>query len=231
LNSSWIDIAGAHGERFTGYLSLPPTGRGPGIVLLSEIWGVNEHIRAVADQYALDGYAVLAPDYFWRLEPRVDLGYDQAGTARAFELYQQVDTAQAAIDAASALATLRARPECTGKVATMGFCLGGQLAYRAAAIGQPDAAVVYYGGGVHQHLDVADRLGMPVLFHHAGRDSFITQDAVAAIKARFAGKPQARFFDYADVDHGFNCWGRPAYEQHAAALAHGRTLEFLAQQL
>ena len=72
INACWIDIATPRGETFSGYLSLPPTGRGPGIVLIQELWGVNEHIRALADQYALDGYVVLAPDLFWRLAPRVE---------------------------------------------------------------------------------------------------------------------------------------------------------------
>jgi len=232
LNSRWIDITAAQGETFSGYLSLPPTGKGPGIVLVQEIWGVNEHIRAVADQYALAGYVVLAPDVFWRLEPRVDLNYDEAGTARAFELYQKVDTALAASDVASALTTLRGLPEVTGKVATLGFCLGGQLAYRAAAIGQPDAAVAYYGGGIHLHLDVADKITKPILLHYAEQDGHIPQSAVAEVKARFADKPNATFFDYPDADHGFNCWGRTAvYNQRASALALGRTLEFLSQHL
>ncbi|MCW3481971.1 dienelactone hydrolase family protein [Neisseriaceae bacterium JH1-16] len=232
MNSRWIDITTAQGETFSGYLSLPPTDSGPGIVLVQEIWGVNEHIRAVADQYALAGYVVLAPDVFWRIEPRVELNYDQAGSARAFELYQKVDTAQAAADVASALDTLRGLPEVTGKVATLGFCLGGQLAYRAAAIGRADAAVAYYGGGINQHLDVADKIAQPILFHYAQQDSHIPQSAVAEVKARFAGKPNATFFDYPGVDHGFNCWGRTAvYNQRAAALALGRTLEFLSQHL
>jgi carboxymethylenebutenolidase len=232
VKSRWIDIEGTQGEKFSGYLSLPPSGSGPGIVLVQEIWGVNEHIRAVADQYALDGYVVLAPDVFWRLEPRVDLDYDEAGTAKAFELYQKVDTAQAAADVASALSTLRKMPEVTGKVATLGFCLGGQLAYRAAAIGQPDASVAYYGGGIDQHLDVADKITMPIMFHYAQQDSHIPQAAVQLVKERFAGKSNATFFDYPNTDHGFNCWGRSGmYNQRAAALAHGRTLQFLAQHL
>ena len=96
MNAHWIDISTARGETFSGYLSLPPTGRGPGIVLIQEIWGVNEHIRTLADQYALDGYVVLAPDLFWRLERRVDLAYDEAGSARARQLLQTVDGTQAA---------------------------------------------------------------------------------------------------------------------------------------
>ncbi len=231
MNSSWIDIATPGAKGFTGYLSLPPTGKGPGIVLIQEIWGVNEHIRAVADQYAMDGYVVLAPDVFWRLEPRVDLAYDEAGSNKAFGLLQTVDLAQAAADLACAVDTLRARPEVTGKIATLGFCMGGQLAYRTAATGKPDAAVAYYGGGIQNNLDLADRIAQPILFHYAEKDGFIPQAAVADVKAKFAGRGNARFFDYAGVDHGFNCWGRPNYEQRSAALARGRTLQFLAEHL
>ncbi len=86
MNASWIDIQSTNGDSYSGYLSLPPRGTGPGLVLIQEIWGVNEHIRTVADQYALDGFVVLAPDVFWRQEPRVNLAYDEAGTKRAFEL-------------------------------------------------------------------------------------------------------------------------------------------------
>ena len=231
MNACWIDIATARGATFSGYLSLPPTGRGPGIVLIQEIWGVNEHIRALADQYALDGYVVLAPDLFWRLAPRVELAYDEAGSARAVELYRAVDTAQAAEDVASAVATLRGRPEVTGPVGTLGYCLGGQMAFRAAALAQADAAVCYYGGGIADHLGLAPRVTMPVLLHHAGDDSLITPEAVARIKAAFVGRGNAMFADYPGVGHGFNCWGRPNYNQKAAALAHGRTLEFLARHL
>jgi len=231
VNSRWIDIAAAPGETFTGYLALPPTGHGPGIVLVQEIWGVNEHIRAVADQYALAGYVVLAPDIFWRLEARVDLPYDEAGTAKARGFLQKVDTALAVADVGSAVDTLRQSPEVSGKIATLGFCLGGQIAYRAAAAGKPDAAVAYYGGGIQNHLDVADKVRQPILFHYAGQDAHIPPSAVAEVKARFAGKADATFFDYPAAEHGFNCWGRPLYDQRAAALAHGRTLIFLAQHL
>lgn len=231
MNAHWIDIITARGEHFSGYLSLPPTGRGPGVVLIQEIWGVNAHIRALADQYALDGYVVLAPDLFWRLAPRVDLAYDEAGSARAFELFRAVDTAQAAADVADAVATLRGRPEITGKVGTLGYCLGGQMAFRAAALARADAAVCYYGGGIANNLGLAPRITMPILFHHAELDALIPQDAVASIKAAFAGQGNAVFLDYPGVDHGFNCWGRPRYNQKAAALAHGLTLEFLSQHL
>ncbi|MGH8782042.1 dienelactone hydrolase family protein [Paraburkholderia sp.] len=232
MNSRWIDINSDDGKTFSGYLSLPPAGTGPGIVLVQEIWGVNEHIRAVADQYALAGYVVLAPDVFWRLEPRVDLTYSETDSGKAFGLYQKLDFVKAADDVASAIKTLRTQPEVTGKTGVVGFCLGGQLAYRAAALTKADAAVAYYGGGIDQYLDVAKDVTMPIVFHYALQDQHIPQTAVAAVKEAFAGKSNATFFDYPNTDHGFNCWGRPKmYNQHAAALAHGRSLEFLSQHL
>lgn len=231
MTSKWIDIRTAAGETFGGYLSLPPTGRGPGIVLIQEIWGVNAHIRAVADQYALDGYVVLAPDVFWRLEPRVDLAYDEAGSAKAFGFLRSVDLKLATSDIGSAVDTLKGLPELNGKVATLGFCIGGQLSYRVAAIGKPDAAIAYYGGGIQDNLDLAGQIRQPILFHYAGLDKLIPQTAVDAVKAKFSEGNNARFFDYPDSDHGFNCWGRPAYNQKNAALARGRTLQFLAENL
>jgi carboxymethylenebutenolidase len=232
MNGHWIDIPIAGGAGFSGYLSLPPNGPGPGIVLAPEIWGVNEHIRAVADQYALSGFTVLAPDVFWRLSPRVDLDYDEKGNAQAFGYYQKVDTAQAAADVADAVAALRKLPECSGKVATLGYCLGGQLAYRAAALSRADAAVCFYGGGIDQHLNIADQITQPILFHYAADDAHITPEKVAPVKAAFTGKANATFFDYPGAGHGFNCWGRKAgYNQRASALATGRTLIFLAENL
>lgn len=233
MNGHWISISAADDGGFSGYLSLPPGGKGPGIVLVQEIWGVNAHIRAVADMYALAGFVVLAPDVFWRLAPRVDLDYDEAGTAQAFGFYQKVDTDKAAADVAAAVVALRQRPETDGnKVATLGYCLGGQLAYRAGALTEVDATVSFYGGGIDQHLDIAGKITQPVLFHYAGDDAHITQANVAAVKTAFAEKTNATFFSYPGVGHGFNCSGRTAvYNQRAAALATGRTLVFLAEHL
>ena len=230
MSGNWISIPTEGTTGLSGYLALPPGGAGPGIVLVQEIWGVNAHIRAVADQYALAGFVVLAPDIFWRLAPRVDLPYDEAGVAQAYGYYQSVDTALAAQDVAAAVDTLRALPQVTGKVATLGYCLGGQLAFRAAAITEVDAVVSFYGGGIHQHLDIAEKINQPVLFHYAGADAHITSDNVAAVQAAFAGKTNATFALYPGVGHGFNCWGRTAvFNQHASALATGRTLMFLAE--
>lgn len=231
MSTQWINVINGDGDTFDAYLALPPTGEGPGLVLIQEIWGVNAHIRALAEQYALDGFVVLAPDVFWRQERRVDLPYDKPGSEKAFSLVKATDAQKNGADMAATVEHLRNLEQVTGKVGVMGFCFGGQLAYRAAAIGNPDAAVSYYGGGTHNHLDLAGNIQQPILFHFGGEDPMIPAEAVNSIQEAFADHPRAQFHVYEGADHGFNCWGRPSYNQKAAALAHGRTLAFLAEHL
>jgi len=231
MNGKWISIKAHDAGEFGGYLSLPPTGSGPGLVVIQEIWGVNEHIRAVADQYASDGYVVLAPDIFWRQEPRVDLGYDEAGTAKAFGYMQNLDGPNAVKDVTSTVKSLRSFAETKGKVGVLGFCMGGRIAYLAAAQSGVDTAVCYYGGGIQNFLDVASAIKVPILFHYGEKDAHIPKEAVDAVRAAFASHSNARVEVYAGADHGFNCWRRPMYKQSAAALARGRSLEWLSTHL
>jgi carboxymethylenebutenolidase len=230
MNSQWVDIAATSGGKYGAYLSLPPAGKGPGIVLFQEIFGVNRHIRAVADQYALDGFVVLAPDLFWREAPRVELGYEGADRERALQLMKGADPKLLAEDIKTSVAALRARPELAGKVGAIGYCMGGRLAYIAAATAGVDAAVCYYGGGIQDQLDRAAAIKCPIQFHYGAKDTAIPMEAVEKVKAAFAGK-KAEFWIYPDAGHGFNCWDRSAYHAPSAALAHGRTLVFLAPAL
>jgi carboxymethylenebutenolidase len=231
MNGKWISIKAHDGGEFGGYLSLPPTGSGPGLVVIQEIWGVNEHIRAVADQYASDGYVVIAPDVFWRQEPRVDLKYDEAGTGKAFAFMQNLDGPNAVLDLTSTVKALKALPEVKGKVGVLGFCMGGRLSYLAAAHSGVDVAVCYYGGGIQNMLEEAPSVKVPILFHYGEKDAHIPAEAVAAVRAAFAGHDKAKIEVYPGADHGFNCWGRPMYNQSAAALARGRSLEWLSTYL
>jgi carboxymethylenebutenolidase len=196
-NSQWIEIDTADGK-FGAYLSLPRGGKGPGIVLLQEIFGVNQHIRNVADQYAADGYVVLAPDLFWRDGARIELGYDDAGWKRAVELMQATDFAKAQADIAATVKTLRAL-DAVGdeKIASVGYCFGGRLSYHTAANGLVDAAVCYYGGGIQNSLDRADQIKVPVVMHFGSADSHIPLDAVKSIAEkvrvqRRSGDPRLR---------------------------------------
>ena len=220
-NSRWIQVETNDGS-FDAYLSLPPAGKqanGPGIVLIQEIFGVNEHIRSVADQYAADGYVVLAPDIFWRNAPRVELGYAGADMEQALSLRKATDVEAAISDIAATVKVLRAETN------------GGKVAAVVSARSTLTVAVPYYGGGIHANLQEAPALSVPAQFHFGALDAHITLDHVAQIRAAVAGKPNTEVFVYEKADHGFNCWARASYHQPSAALAHGRALTFLSQHL
>ena len=225
ITTSWIEIT----PGFAGYLALPPAGRGPGLVLFQEIFGVNEHIRAVAEQYALDGFVVLAPDVFWRQAPRVELGYEGEDRQSAISLMQAQQPADLLADIHATVATLRARPETAGaKLGAIGYCMGGRLAYVAAAKAGVDAAAPFYGGGIHNMLDIAGNITCPVQFHYAENDGNIPLDAVERVRAAV---PHAEVHVYPGSTHGFNCRARASYHAPSAALSHGRALQFLATTL
>jgi len=230
VRTAWIDVATAGGS-MAAYLALPPAGRGPGLLLLQEIFGVNEHIRSVAEQYALAGFVVLAPDVFWRQAPRVELGYEGEDRQRGIALATALQPGEVVADLQAATAALRARPEVGGaRVGAIGYCMGGRLAYTAAALAGVDAAVAYYGGGIHTQLTLAAQVACPIQFHYAGHDDHIPPEAVESVRAAFAGKP-AELWVYPGALHGFNCWARASYHAPSAALALGRSLGFLAEKL
>jgi len=232
-DSKWIRVDTDAGS-FDAYLSLPPAGvqrDGPGIVLLQEIFGVNAHIRAVADQYAADGYTVLAPDLFWRAAPRVELGYAGTDLERAMTLRNTIDVEAAVRDIAATVPALRAQTGAGSKVAAVGYCFGGLLSYLSAARGLVDAAVPYYGGGIQNNLQEAANINVPVQFHYGALDAHIPSEAVNSVRSAMVGKRGAEVFVYEGADHGFTCWARASYHQRSAALAHGRALMFLAEVL
>jgi carboxymethylenebutenolidase len=231
MQPSWMSVTNADGETFDAYVSLPPTGRGPGLLLIQEIFGVNEHIRAVADQYAADGYCVIAPDIFWRDERRLDLNYDQAGFDKGLGLLGKMNIDQIAKDLRASVATIRQHPACTGKVGSVGFCMGGLLSFVAAAEANVDTAVCYYGGGIHQQLARTKKIKCPVLFHFAEKDGYIPSSAVADVRKAMKGRSNVRIVVHPGVDHGFNCWRRPSWDQVTAARARGQALVHLSESL
>src|SRR5262245_30554054 len=161
------------GGEFDAYLALPASGAGPGVVLLQEIFGVNQVMRSIADWYAQRGFVVVCPDLFWRQERGVEIdGHRDADWQRAFALYQGLDEKQAVEDSASAMTALRQHPACEGRVGAVGFCLGGKLAYLLAVRHRPDAAVSYYGVGLEKALDEATNLACPLLLHLGGQDQY-----------------------------------------------------------
>ena len=230
VTACWTTVADSAGS-FDAWLALPPAGHGPGLLLLQEIFGVNGHIRAVAEQYALDGFVVLAPDVFWQQQRRLELGYTAEDVQRGRALALAADKAALQRDLDDSVTALRARPEVQGRrVGVVGYCMGGRQAFVAAATAGVDAAVAYYGGGIQDLLALAPNIGCPMQFHYGARDPNIPLAAVDKVRAAMAGKP-AEVFVYDAADHGFNCWERGSYHAASAALAHGRTLQFLAERL
>lgn len=223
---SWIDVPAKDGGHFKAYVAVPEAGSGPGLLLLQEIFGVNPHIRAVADLWAEEGYTVVAPDLFWRLEPGIELGYDEESFGKAFGYYQRFDVDHAIADMQATVAAMRSHPAVAGGIGALGFCLGGKLAYLAAAECGVDAAVSYYGVGIETDLARAAKITCPIAFHFAGEDKFVPPAAVDAVAAAFAGRSGAKVFRYPGVDHGFNA-PRHAYHRASAQLAHSRSLETL----
>ncbi|VVN48143.1 Carboxymethylenebutenolidase [Pseudomonas fluorescens] len=230
VTTQWIEIDSADGK-FGAYLAIPHTRKGPGIVLIQEIFGVNEHIRSVAEQYAADGYLVIAPDLFWRSGQRIELTYDEAGWKRAVELMNATDVGKAQKDIALAIDALKAQPGLDGGIASIGYCFGGLLSYHTAANGLVDVAVAYYGGGIQNQLERADDIEVPLLMHFGEEDSHIPLDAVEKIAERFENNDNVEIVVYPEAEHGFNCSHRDSYNQRAAAEAHGNTLIFLGQEL
>jgi len=224
-----VTIKSFDGGEFDGYLALPASGYGPGIVVLQEIFGVNDHMRSIADWYAAHGFVALCPDLFWRMERGVEL--TEKDRSKAFELYQKLDEAKAVEDAAAALEFLRKHSACSGRVGAVGFCLGGNLAYLLSVRFKPDCAVGYYGVSIEKSLDEAKNLSAPLLLHIAGRDQFCPPEAQAQIHSTLGSNPLATIYDYAGAGHAF---ARPSGEHHdaaAAELANLRSLEFFVSNL
>jgi carboxymethylenebutenolidase len=225
MAGQWIDIPAADGGTFRGYLALPASGKGPGIVLCQEIFGINEYIRDVADYYAEEGYAVLAPDLFWRIEPGIELGYMEADWKQAFELFQKFDTDKGMEDITATVQTLRTREEVAGKIGALGFCLGGRLAYLAAARSGVDCAVAYYGVSIDAYLNEASKINVPMVMHFAADDEYAPEEKVQKIQATFESRDNVEIYVYPGVDHAFDC---VVPQKHGAALrllgAVGQTL-------
>lgn len=227
MKTEWIDIAAPDGGTFGGYLAAPEGRPGPGVVLIQEIFGVNNAMRDKANHFAAQGYPALVPDLFWRLEPRLDLGYSEAEFARAREFLGRFDVDAGVGDIGAAVAAMRALPSCSGKVAVIGFCLGGRMAYLSAARLEVDAAVSYYGGRTHEYLDEATNVRSPILFHFGEEDGSIPPDQVAKIRDAFAGRRDAEFHVYPGAGHAFSNHDRNSYHEPSAELAENRTMSFL----
>jgi carboxymethylenebutenolidase len=235
VSTRWEQIKAHDGGTFEAFCAIPESGRGPGMLVFQEIFGVNENIRGLSERLAEAGFVALAPDMFWRIEPRFERK-DESGFADAMAMIGKFDQASGVADINSAFNHLLAMPECTGKAGGVGFCLGGTLTYAMAATARadgkgPDAAVSYYGSGVNDMLAMADTIECPIMFHYGDRDPFIPQEAVAAVEGALGSRPNVTFHHY-DAGHAFSNWDAPSmYDETASAEAWTRTIDFLKHHL
>jgi len=208
---------------FGAYLALPASGKGPGIVIAQEIFGVNRTMRELADYYAEEGYVALVPDLFWRQEAGIEL--DESQFDRALALYQGFDEAKGVEDIQAALDALRTLPAFAGQAGVLGFCLGGKLAYLAACRTDCEVAVAYYGVGIEQALDEAKALkGKPLVLHIAEQDGFCPPPARDAILQALQGRAGVELYVYPGADHAFARAGSAHFHKPSALMAHQRSI-------
>ena len=221
---SIIQLSAADGAQIPAYVAEPASPPKAAVVVIQEIFGVNVHIREVADAYAKEGYLAIAPAMFHRAQTNVELGYTDADMGAGMALKTAVESLpapgamqdiQAAID--------HAHKACGGKVGIVGYCWGGLLTWRAACMLEGlSAAAPYYGGGITTPAETARQARVPVMAHFAEEDKWIPMDSVQTFSA---AHPQVQVFTYA-AHHGFNCNHRGTWQAEAAALAQQRTLAF-----
>ena len=218
--------------KFSAYLALPKQTPAPGVVVIQEIFGVNKVMRDLCDGLAAKGYVALCPDLFWRQEPGVQLtDRTDAEWQRAFNLMQGFNQTKGVEDLIAALDHLRQRGESTGKVGTVGYCLGGKLAYFMATRSTADCNVSYYGVGIETVLEESAAITKPLLMHIAEKDQFVPPEARKKIVGSLSRNPRVEMHVYPACDHAFAREGGAHWDAAAAKLANQRTDAFFAKYL
>ena len=217
-----LTLTASDGHEFSAYRADPAAAPRGGLVVIQEIFGVNSHIRSVADGFAADGYAAVAPALFDRVERDIELAYDPDGIAAGRGIRGQIAWDDALADITAAVAALPGM-----KVGVVGYCWGGSLAWLAATrVAGVAASVGYYGGQINDFRDETPRC--PVMLHFGTEDASIPMNAVEAVTA---AQPDVPVHIYEGAGHGFNCDQRGSYHAEAAATARERTLAFLRENV
>lgn len=226
-----ITITTPDGE-FSAYVARPKAETAPAVVVIQEIFGVNQVMRDITDGLASEGYLAICPDLFWRIEPGIDItDQSEAEWKRAFELFNAFDVDLGVKDIKATIAAIRADAGCNGKVGAVGYCLGGKLAFLTATRTDVDAAVSYYGVGLEAQVGEAEKLTRPLMMHIAEEDQFVPKDAQAIIVQALKDHPQVEIHTYAGRDHAFARVGGEHYNEADAKLANGRTQQFFERNL
>jgi carboxymethylenebutenolidase len=202
------------------------------VVLIQEIFGVNDAMRATANEVAALGFIAVCPDLFWRLQPGVDLtDKTEAEWKQAFDFMNRFDPAKGIADLKATLAAARALPGCNGKAGTMGYCLGGRLSFMMAEQSDADVNISYYGVGLDSLLDDLPKVSKPLLVHIADEDKFFPPEGRARVVAAAETHPHTAVYTYPGADHAFARVGGTHFDALSATIANGRSAEALAAAL
>jgi len=216
---------GLHVER-------PQAASAPVVIVLHEVFGINDDVRASCRELADHGFLAICPDLYWRIAPGFSLSHwSEADLPRVNQLYRAFDRDQAADDIAEMLVFARSMAGSSGRAGLMGYCMGGLMAFLTTARHGADAAVVYYPGEAELYLGEADAVSTPMIVHLGEEDEYISHDAQRAIREAFAANPSVTVHSYPGCSHAFARHGGYHYDAAAAALANGRTWDFLDARL
>jgi carboxymethylenebutenolidase len=217
---------------FSAYLLEPKNKPAGVVVLIQEVFGVNQAMRDTAAWVADMGFIAVCPDLFWRIEPGVDItDKSEAEWKKAFELFNKFDQAKGIDDLRATVAAARAPPGANGKIATMGYCLGGRLAFMMAEQSDADVNISYYGVGLDNLLSDLGKVTKPLIVHIADKDEFFPTEGRAKVVAAVKGHPQIRAHVYPNADHAFARVGGVHWDGRSAAIANGRSAEALVAAL
>ena len=232
MSNSKVKIPAHDGGAFSAYIAMPEVTPAPAVIMIQEIFGINQEMRDKCDDMAKKGYIAIAPDLFWRIEPDIELVDSiEEQLQRAFDLFGQFDTALGIEDLQTTLGYMRNHGECNSQVGCIGYCLGGYLAAAMAVESNVDAAVGYYGVNIPSLLDRKDHITKPLMLHIAGNDEFVPPEDQQKIKDGLGDHPQVTLHSYEGLDHAFARGDGMHYNEEAANLANTRTAEFLASNL
>jgi carboxymethylenebutenolidase len=227
-----ISIATADGGSFAAYLALPETTPAPAVVCIQEVYGVNRFMRAITDFWASQGFVAISPDIYWRLRSGVEFDPEVDGDGdRAMALASELDRPQAVEDIAAAISHLRDMAECTGKVGTTGYCLGGLLSYLIGTRHDADCNIGYYPVGIENVLDEAERLSRRIMLHIGESDPYTPPEVRAQLATALGGNALASIHFYPDIGHAFARPGAPSHVPQAADLANERSAAFFRKHL
>lgn len=217
---------------FRAYIAKPTNTPSAAIVVIQEIFGVNKVMRDICDHYAEMGYLTICPDLFWRQEPEVDItDQTQEEWDKAFELFGGFDVDKGVEDLQTTASFIRSHEACNGKVGSIGFCLGGKLAFLMASRTNTDCNVSYYGVGLNELVDEKSTIKKPLLMHVAAEDKFVDKDAQKVMEDELMDQAAITYHKYEGVNHAFARVGGEHYDEKAATLANQRTKEFFEEYL